>query len=774
MYSFAMMHRSPAMVPSFPRFLVFGVWIVLGGVSGSALADESKGARIYRELCASCHGAKGEGVADKCPDPLEGDKSVLELSKYIHETMPEDEPEKCVDEDAKAVAEFIHQEFYSEIARVRNRPPRISLARLTKRQYEETIADLLRVARSDGNRKVPEQGLNANYQPTGKKEDKDKDKEKEKKKEGMKRVDGVIDFHFGKASPDDEKVGEGTYNINWSGGLLAEETGLYELVLVSNNGVRLWLNDEPNPTIDAGVRSGDATRFTATRKLLGGRVYPIRIEFKRAKDEEANITFLWKPPGLSEHVVPSRQLFPSWYPPVLTLESELPPDDSSYGYERGVAISKEWELGNTQAAIEVVDKIIADLDRLAGVKKEDSPEKIDFKHLELIGKLASRMVSGRLTIEGKPAFVEEYWKLDVDRETKIRRILFRALKSPEFLYPTGPASDPKMIPARKLALILWDSSPDQELIQASLDGKLATEEGLRKQALRMTQDPRAIAKLKYFLRHWMQLERGIDVTKDAQAYPGFSPELLTDLRTSLELFIDQVLTSDASDMRELLLADYLIANDRMIDFYGLGAEKKGGFQKITVDGSQRAGVLTHPYMMVGLAYHKASSPIHRGVFLAKNVLGRTVKIPPIAVAPLDESIDSSLTTRERVMVQTKPEACQSCHSLINPLGFSLENYDAVGRFRTMEKEKSIDARGRYIDSSGREFEFAGARQLAEFLAASPDVHESFVEHAFHHCVQQPVFAYGPETLERLVGAFRQEQYHIRKLFAEIAVRACKD
>ena len=175
--------------------------------------------------------------------------------------------------------------------------------------------------------------------------------------------------------------------------------------------------------------------------------------------------------------------------------------------------------------------------------------------------------------------------------------------------------------------------------------------------------------------------------------------------------------------------------------------------------------------MLGLAYHKSSSPIHRGVFLVRSVLGRPLKPPPVAVAPLDERLEPGLTTRQRVALQTRPESCQACHSMINPLGFALENYDAVGRLRTVDQENPVDASGWYQTLRGDVVQFTGAKELAAFLADSPEVHRSFVRQLFHSLVKQPLAAYDASTIAQLEDAFRAADYSIQKLIVEIMKRS---
>ena len=171
--------------------------------------------------------------------------------------------------------------------------------------------------------------------------------------------------------------------------------------------------------------------------------------------------------------------------------------------------------------------------------------------------------------------------------------------------------------------------------------------------------------------------------------------------------------------------------------------------------------------MASFAYTASSSPIHRGVFIARSVLGRVLRPPPEAVAPLAPDLHPDLTTRQRVTLQTKPESCQSCHGMINPLGFTLEHFDAVGRYRKDEKGRPIDATGSYETRAGEMVKFEGVRDLAAFLAGSEETHTAIVQQMFHHLVKQPVRAYGPQTLPDLRRFFAAHDFNLRKLMVEI-------
>ncbi len=192
------------------------------------------------------------------------------------------------------------------------------------------------------------------------------------------------------------------------------------------------------------------------------------------------------------------------------------------------------------------------------------------------------------------------------------------------------------------------------------------------------------------------------------------------------------------------------------------------FQKVYLDPRERAGVLTHPYLMASFAYTASSSPIHRGVFIARSVLGRVLRPPPEAVAPLAPDLHPDLTTRQRVTLQTKAESCQSCHGMINPLGFTLEHFDAVGRYRKDEKGRPIDATGSYETRTGEIVKFDGVRELAAFLAGSEETHTAIVQQLFHSSGQTAGPCLWSPNASRPEAILRRPMISIlRKLMVEI-------
>ncbi len=762
-------------------------------------AARAAGAEIYKNLCADCHGDKGQGVATKHDEPLYGERSVVSLTKLIHKTMPEDTDEKCAVEDARKVALYIYDAFYSPMARAKANPPKRDFVRLTNRQFRESVADLIG---SFGNLLPPGEGRGL----AGKYYDSDGMNKKSKKR--LERVDRAIDFDFDEVSPTDdpyvpqepgeaeirranaqvdpaEKMKSEQFSIEWQGSLLAPETGVYEFRIKTRNGVRLYLNSDladgdgnrrddsdakrVNATIDGWVTTGpDIREETASVFLLGGRAYPLNLDYFKYKEKLGYVRFEWKPPHGVWEVLAAPYLSPAPAMRTAVVATNFPPDDSSVGYERGTSVSKDWHEATTKAALEVADQVVERLPRLVG-GKSDVPDRVE-KLKQFVAAFAERAFRRPLDDAQRQLYVERAFA-DVAPDLAVKRAVLLILKSPRFLYPELEQKADDFITASRLAIALWDSLPDAPLREAASRGELRTPEQVRAHAERMVQDPRTKAKVGDFFHHWLAMQDADDLSKDAVTYPGFTQEIVADLRRSLEYFVRDVMWSDASDYRQLILSENIMMNARLARFYGAPVPDGGGFAPVRFDAAQRAGVITHPFLLSMFAYYKSSSPIHRGVFLTRNVLGRLLKPPPQAIEFKDDRFDPTLTMREKVTQITNKTACMSCHVTINPLGFSLENFDAVGRFRTTDANKPIDPATDYITSDGDTVKLTGPRDLAKHTAESEDARRGFVRQMFHYMVKQPTLAYGGDTLERLDAQFLASNANMRKLLTEIATTA---
>lgn len=726
-----------------------------------AVADETElelaeGKAIYAKQCASCHGTLGQGVAGKYDETLYGDKSITALTKIIHDTMPEEDPGTVVGDDALAVAKFMMDTFYTAEARAKNSPPRIELVRLTNTQYANTVADLM--AEFLGRDVVENRsGLSAKYYNSR------NFRENEKK---FDRIDPNVSFQFKDESPGEEIKAE-EFSIQWQGAIYVDETGDYEFNVLTENGFRLWINNQETALIDGWVASGaDPSDHKATIHLLGGRAYPVRLDYFKFKEKSASIELRWTPPGRPEAVIPEQRLSPRRVAETYVVTTPFPPDDASLGYERGTAVSKAWTQAATQSAVDVAKEVVQRINRLAGTRDDD--EQREEKIKKFCGRFAELAFRRPLNEEQRQLYIEQQFANTNDPREAVKRVVLLTLHAPHFLYPelidgTTDAYDV----ATRLSYGLWDSLPDKQLLQAAARNELLQPEVVREQAARMLKDDRAKHKLRGFFHELLPFHEATDLAKDSDAFPMFDREFVSDLKTSLELFIDDVVWSERSDYRELLLSSDMYLNARLAQYYGAELTGNGQFERVSFDPQQRAGVVTHPFLLSTLAYHQSSSPIHRGVFVTRKILSRSLKPPPMAIEFKDSRFDPTLTMREKVTELTKSKACMTCHSIINPLGFSLENYDAIGRFRTMENEKPINSSSDFVVDDGQVINLTGARDVAEFAAHDELAQLGFIEHLFHHCVKQPARAYGDDTLDTLRNRFISSDFHIQKLLIEI-------
>ena len=768
-----------------PRLVVFGLACSVTEFSqGSpevASLESHPGAAIYRKMCLECHGETGEGVEGKADDPLYGNRDLESLTGRIERTMPEDEEDLCVGEDARAVAEYIYDAFYSEAARARNTPARVELARLTVPQYRNSVADLILGFRGQIGY-GEERGLRAYYYGGYKFNDREEFR-KEKKKDRFETRDQQIRFDFGEGTPKREEAREFApqgFSIRWEGVLLPEETGEYEFVIRTRNGATLWVNENDHnentgteKTIDAWVAPGNEVRDEkGTRYLIGGRPYPIRLEFFTYKEKAASIELLWKPPHGVLQTIPTHNLTPDWVHESHVASNPFPADDRSVGYERGTSVSKAWFDAVTAGGIDAADYVVTHLDQLAKTK-DDQPDRE--KKIREFGRLFTERAFRRpLSKEEEKRFVLRHFDEAENAEQAVKRIVLMALTSPRFLYPNlshGEEPDQWDI-ANVLALTLWDSLPDERLRNRASNGHLANPNQLGGAVDQMVWDWRTKAKVREFFHHWLELERAVELSKDETVYPEFNDSVLADLRTSLDLFLEEAIWGENADYRQLLLADYLYLNERLGKLYGKPGIK-GGFQKVSLDANRRSGLITHPFLLSSLAYHNSTSPIHRGVFLTRNIVGMTLKSPPMANEFKEGKFDPNLTMREKVTEMTRAKACMACHVTINPLGFSLEHYDGIGRWQTKDRNKPVDATSEFLTDSGETIQLTGARDVAEFAANTPSAHRAFIQQVFHHLVKQPVLAYGPDTMEELRSGFAESGFNVPQLLKRVALTAAQ-
>ena len=293
-----------------------------------------------------------------------------------------------------------------------------------------------------------------------------------------------------------------------------------------------------------------------------------------------------------------------------------------------------------------------------------------------------------------------------DFDTGIQLALERLLVDPDFLLrvqedpPRRGAGEAYALGdldlASRLSFFLWSSIPDDELLDVAERGALTDPATLRAQVRRMLADPRSEALVSDFAAQWLHLRNLDDVKAEPAVYPDFDQDLVEAFRQETALFLASTLAEDRSVL-DLLGADYTYANERLARHYGIPGVYGSRFRRVTLpDLGQRGGLLGHGSLLSLTSYPHRTSPVLRGRWLLEALFGAPPPGPPPDVPPLPErgEDDAPATMRERLERHRRNPACASCHRLIDPPGFMLEHYDAIGRWRTVtEAGHPVDAAG---------------------------------------------------------------------------------
>ena len=293
------------------------------------------------------------------------------------------------------------------------------------------------------------------------------------------------------------------------------------------------------------------------------------------------------------------------------------------------------------------------------------------------------------------------------------------LISPNFLFvveaesPEGgvqPLSPHEL--ATRLALFLWSSVPDEALLEAAAAGRLSTDEEILAQTQRMLRDPRSRALGENFGLQWLGLANFLTTAQpDADQFPEYDPALAVDLREEVVRTISQ-LFRDNHSLEMLIDSPTIEVNGRLATFYGLPLPAESDWQPVPVGDAPRGGVLTAGAVLVHTSYPRRTSPVLRGRWLLEEILGSKVPPPPPGVPALDDSVtDQAATLRERLELHRQNPECAACHDRMDPLGFGLENFDALGRWRETDQGQPIDARGTL--PSGQSF--VGPQELKQVV-----------------------------------------------------------
>lgn len=364
---------------------------------------------------------------------------------------------------------------------------------------------------------------------------------------------------------------------------------------------------------------------------------------------------------------------------------------------------------------------------------------------------------------------------ELDFEGGIRVLIEAMLQSAPFLYHWELGPQPPQVEggwvrlgpyelASRLSYFLWSSMPDQELLAAAAGNKLSTEAELQDQARRMLDSSRAKDSISTFFALWLGLDEMRNRTKDAQTYPEFTDELKAAMTSELEALITRTILEGDGRIETLLTSKQAELTAPLAEIYGLNMSGSGS-QTVSLDSSQRSGLLTRAGFQALFGGPTGSNPVKRGVEIYRRVMCGTVPPPPGNVPPPKDASEGG-TTRQRFDEHGKNDCAKGCHGLFDGLGFAFENYDGIGRYRTMDNGLPVDAASSTL-IDGEQVSFKNGVELSELLAQSTQVKQCLAAQAASFGLRRAVGDADTRSVDAAVAAYMTGADGVRDLFAAL-------
>jgi len=355
--------------------------------------------------------------------------------------------------------------------------------------------------------------------------------------------------------------------------------------------------------------------------------------------------------------------------------------------------------------------------------------------------------------------------------SSVAAVLEAVLQSPEFLYrpefgtavagrtdvlkPTGYEM------ASRLSYLYWGSMPDEQLRGVAASGALDTPEGVKAQAAQMLADPRAKDVVRFFFDGLLPIQ-GLSNLMRAQ-FPTFNGRIGGLMREETQTFLQNIVLGGGT-WTEALTANYTYVNQDLAAFYGISGVTGDTFQKVQLDGVKRAGLLTQGGVVAGPIHSNENNPVVRGAFVLNKLMCAKINTPPASLGPIippDPAIGG--TARERFSAHSSNPQCSGCHSALDPIGFALENFNAIGQWQDQENGKQIDV----SVNSPQLGQFSGAVELGKKLAESPMVQNCFVTNWANFAYGRDTSAQDACTMQRMQDSFKASGYNVKELLLNL-------
>ena len=398
-----------------------------------------------------------------------------------------------------------------------------------------------------------------------------------------------------------------------------------------------------------------------------------------------------------------------------------------------------------------VNRILATLARRAYRRPVTAQEVADLKRFVDMAQAEGQSVEKGLELALQTVLVSPHFLFRIERDR----------------YPDDPArvhrvSDIEL--ASRLSYFLWNSMPDDELLDLAERGELSKPGVIDAQVTRLLADPRSYALAQNFAGQWLEIRNLDSIRPDPQKFPQWGPELRDAMRLETEMFFDSILRENRPIV-EFLNARYTFLNDYLAEYYGIPGVTGPDFRRVELATNERGGVLTHGSVLSVSSYPTRTSVVIRGKYILQNILGSPLPPPPPDVPALDEdALGVSVSLRQQMEQHRTNAICSSCHSRMDPLGFGLEKYDAVGKWRTTDGSFAVDSSG--VLPSGKSFSNpAEMRQiLSEML---PEFSRALTEKMLVYSLGRGLERYDRRTVRNITKRLSDGDYGLQTLVHEV-------
>jgi hypothetical protein len=724
-----------------------------------AAGFDSKVKPILKNVCAGCHNAQamaGDVNLEPYLDPatVHGDRAAWEkiTQKIAAGEMPPRGMPKPGPEQMNALVRFIQGEFEKADALVKPDPGRVTAKRLNRNEYRNTIRDLLAVDfRADKDFPTDDSGYGFDniadiltVSPL-------------LMEKYLNAAESIASRAMG-ADPLPKKPIESTCDLKTKTLRRLD----YSTVEASQ---RIDFDGEYNVIFGfPGQRPPDAKPVQMAFYMDGQLLKTMEVETKPSKlvyfnpfsDGEMR---LYLPEG--DHVFRAAFLNDDFV-------SQFKTPKDAYNDKNNKFIGSITFVGPYPSKVEKASrKMILVCDPSSG---QVCVEKI----VANLAHHAYRRPVTKAEVSGLMKFVAMAKAQGQSTEQGIQLALEAILVSPEFLFrierdpaPTDPAATHQLSDvelASRLSYFLWSSMPDAELLAFAESNKLHEPTVLDAQLKRMMTDKKSAAFADNFAGQWLEVRNLDEINPDPKKFAAWTPELKEDFRTETRLFFQHIL-SENRPISEFVQAKYTFLNENLAKFYGIPGVKGPDFRKVDLDSDERGGILTQGSVLAVSSYPNRTSPTIRGKYILNNLLGSPPPPPPPDVPVLDDSkVGSDVSLRKQLEAHRANAVCASCHSKMDVLGFGLENYDAIGKWRTADGKFPIDVGGTM--PNGKSFTTAvGMRAM--LLDTMPEVARCLTEKIMTYALGRGMETYDKRALDQIQKNLAADGYRFQTLIHQV-------